>query len=257
MIVLSRAQYEIYRKMLNIPADTKEWSLLDCCFDSTLNQAEFVVDRLDGPKSAAIILGDFVFLFGEKNRTFLTELLSERQTSILMAEEEYLQLAQEIFPKTKRYFRYKMSFQGSLTQLTQWTKSFPQGYCLEAIDEKWFEECKKQEWMKDFCSQFSSYRDYQQYGLGFLLTKEGRALSGASSYLISRKGLAIQVQTAPEEEGKGYATLVSAALIVKALEEGKYPDWDADNETSAHLAQKLGYCLEERYPTVMIENEMI
>ena len=45
--------------------------------------------------------------------------------------------------------------------------------------------------------------------------------------------------------------------LKKALEEGKYPDWDADNETSAHLAQKLGYCLEERYPTVMIENEMI
>lgn len=111
MIVLSRAQHEEYRKMLNIPADTKEWSMSDCCFDSPLNQAEFVVDRLDGPKSAAIILGDFVFLFGEKNRTFLTELLSKRQTSILMAEEEYLQLVQEIFPKTKRYFRYKLSFQ--------------------------------------------------------------------------------------------------------------------------------------------------
>lgn len=104
MIVLSRAQYEIYRKMLNIPADTKEWSLLDCCFDSTLNQAEFVVDRLDGPKSAAIILGDFVFLFGEKNRTFLTELLSERQTSILMAEEEYLQLAAGNFPQNETLF---------------------------------------------------------------------------------------------------------------------------------------------------------
>ena len=47
MIVLSRAQHEEYRKMLNIPADTKEWSMLDCCFDSPLNQAEFVVDRLD------------------------------------------------------------------------------------------------------------------------------------------------------------------------------------------------------------------
>lgn len=66
MIVLSRAQYEAYRKMLNIPADTKEWGMLDCCFDSPLNQAEFVVDRLDGPKSAAIILGDFVFCLERK-----------------------------------------------------------------------------------------------------------------------------------------------------------------------------------------------
>ena len=110
MIVLSRAQYEIYRKMLNIPADTKEWGILDCCFDSPFNQAEFVVDCLDGPKSAAIILGDFVFLFGEKNRTFLTELLSKRQTSILMAEEEYLQLAQEIFPKRNAIFAIRCPF---------------------------------------------------------------------------------------------------------------------------------------------------
>ena len=75
MIVLSRAQYEIYRKMLNIPADTKEWSLLDCCFDSTLNQAEFVVDRLGlaNRKSGMAILfvGDFcVFVWREKQDVF-------------------------------------------------------------------------------------------------------------------------------------------------------------------------------------------
>ena len=70
MIVLSRAQYEIYRKMLNIPADTKEWSMLDCCFDSPLNQAEFVVDCLDGSKSAAIILGDLCFCLERKTGRF-------------------------------------------------------------------------------------------------------------------------------------------------------------------------------------------
>ena len=56
--------------MLNIPADTKEWGILDCCFDSPFNQAEFVVDCLDGPKSAAIILGDLCFCLERKTGRF-------------------------------------------------------------------------------------------------------------------------------------------------------------------------------------------
>lgn len=70
MIVLSRAQYEAYRKMLNIPADTKEWSMLDCCFDSPLNQAEFVVDCLDGSKVRQLFWGILCFCLERKTGRF-------------------------------------------------------------------------------------------------------------------------------------------------------------------------------------------
>ncbi|MFW9841033.1 MAG: GNAT family N-acetyltransferase, partial [Candidatus Thorarchaeota archaeon] len=52
----------------------------------------------------------------------------------------------------------------------------------------------------------------------------------------------IQVDTLDEaHRRKGFATAVSAALIIYALENGLTPHWDAANEESVQLALKLGY----------------
>ena len=50
-----------------------------------------------------------------------------------------------------------------------------------------------------------------------------------------------------EERRKGFAKVVSAALILLCLEEGLYPSWDAQNMISVHLAEKLGYELDHEY----------
>ena len=110
--------------------------------------------------------------------------------------------------------------------------------------------------MRDFCSQFTCWEDYARWGCGFLLTKEGRPLSGASSYLVSESGFTIQVQTEDSQQGRGYAKFPSAALIAAALEQGIYPDWDADNEASARLAQRLGYQLEGSYETILVQQRV-
>lgn len=127
---------------------------------------------------------------------------------------------------------------------------------LERIDQSWFEYSRKVAWMRDFCSQFTCWEDYARWGCGFLLTKEGRPLSGASSYLVSESGFTIQVQTEDSQQGRGYAKFPSAALIAAALEQGIYPDWDADNEASARLAQRLGYRLEGSYQTILVQQRV-
>ena len=53
-----------------------------------------------------------------------------------------------------------------------------------------------------------------------------------------------------------YAQFPSAALIAVALEQGIYPDWDADNEASARLAQRLGYQLEGSYETILVQQRV-
>jgi len=50
------------------------------------------------------------------------------------------------------------------------------------------------------------------------------------------------------------ATVVSAALILDCLENGKYPNWDAANTTSAKLAEKLGYEFDKAYDTYFVDN---
>jgi hypothetical protein len=53
------------------------------------------------------------------------------------------------------------------------------------------------------------------------------------------------------------ATIACAALILNCLEEGLYPSWDAQNLTSVHLAEKLGYELDHEYTVYEVRLEEI
>ena len=128
---------------------------------------------------------------------------------------------------------------------------------LQKIDRGWFERCREKEWMRDFVSQYQSFKEYHSTAGGWLLLAGEQPVSGASCYLNSRKGFAIQVQTDEQYQGHGYAKIVSAALILEGLHRGLYPDWDADNAASAALAQSLGYRLQQSYPTVMVEDNAL
>lgn len=55
-----------------------------------------------------------------------------------------------------------------------------------------------------------------------------------------------------DEQRKNLATIVSAALILRCLNEGLYPSWDAQNKISVHLAEKLGYEFAHEY--VMLQD---
>ena len=74
-----------------------------------------------------------------------------------------------------------------------------------------------------------------------VIIKDGQIMAGASSYTSYKGGIEIEVDTVQEERRKGLATIVCSALILRCLEEGLYPSWDAQNMGSVHLAEKLGY----------------
>ena len=50
-----------------------------------------------------------------------------------------------------------------------------------------------------------------------------------------------------DERTKNLATIASAALILRCLDENLYPSWDAQNMNSVHLAEKLGYEFSHEY----------
>lgn len=255
MILTEKKEYAFYKNAFpELKEKRKPWDLLDCCFDSPIAQAKFIINRRDNPTSAAVLMGDFIFCFGTADENFLSEAVAGRESLILMTPKNgWGQAAKQLFCKSREYLRYSFSLSLRSGNYKTDKKSLPTGTELVPIEESWFYQCRKEEWMQDFCSQFKSFSEYQQYGMGFLLLKDGKPVSGASSYLVSRSGFTIQVQTKEEEQGKGYAFYVCRALISYALKEGKYPDWDADNETSARLAQRLGYNLEKSYPVMLVQ----
>ncbi len=88
-----------------------------------------------------------------------------------------------------------------------------------------------------------------------VVMKSGRIVAGASSYARYNEGIEIEVDTVAEERRKGLATITCAALILRCLDEGLYPSWDAQNMNSVHLAEKLGYEYDHEYTAYEVSGE--
>nr|MCR5273679.1 GNAT family N-acetyltransferase [Lachnospiraceae bacterium] len=85
------------------------------------------------------------------------------------------------------------------------------------------------------------------------ILKDGRVVAGASSFSRYKEGIEIEVDTLKEERRKGLALVSCAALILKCLDEGLYPSWDAQNMNSVRLAEKLGYEFDYEYSAYEVE----
>lgn len=86
-----------------------------------------------------------------------------------------------------------------------------------------------------------------EQGLGFVVVRDGKAVSGAATAIRFREGIEIETDTVRSERHKGLASAVCAKLILSCLSEDLYPSWDALNWMSVMLAEKLGYEFDREY----------
>ena len=131
----------------------------------------------------------------------------------------------------------------------------PEGYELKEIDAEIYDMCMKNPVTVDFVSSFESKEKYLRDGIGMVIVKNGEIVSGASSYTRYREGIEIEVDTAEPERRKNLALIVCSALILRCLEEGLYPSWDAHNMGSVRLAEKLGYEFDYEYVAYEVASE--
>ena len=131
----------------------------------------------------------------------------------------------------------------------------PVGYELKEIDEKTYDLCLPDPVTGDFVSSFESKERFLELRRGMVIMKSGLIVAGASSYTRYNEGIEIEVDTVEEERRKGLATIASAALILRCLDEGLYPSWDAQNMNSVRLAKKLGYEFDHEYTAYEVSGE--
>ena len=123
------------------------------------------------------------------------------------------------------------------------------------IDEITYDLCLPDPVTGDFVSSFKSKDNFLALGRGMVIMKSDRIVAGASSYTRYNEGIEIEVDTVKEERRKGLATIASAALILRCLDEGLYPSWDAQNMKSVRLAEKLGYEFDHEYTAYEVSGE--
>lgn len=199
------------------------------------------------PRCAVAAAGDFLFCGGEPGvsaaRLLRTAIASGKRTWLIHAPGRWKDVLERVTPtETVTRWAFDHDVQPEDRHLRRLLKQMPADTVFQPIEGEWIAWCRRQTWSEDFVSLYSD-EDYVRCGLGVLVLAGGEAVAGASSYLSYPGGLEIQLQTRDDRQGRGYATLAAAKLILMAHERGLMATWDAANEASAHIAQKLGYRL--------------
>ena len=221
-------------------------TLIYSCLQKVMGKI-YVTDT-EAPKSAFAFVGCFAFYAGVPDRELM---LNKPDGFVIMTpqNEAWGKLIEECYPDCTKMTRYAIrkdtKFDKALLEAN--VKKLPEGYELKAIDAEIYDMCLADPVSADFVSSFETKEKYLEWGRGMVIMKDGRIVAGASSYTSYKGGIEIEVDTVEDERRKGLATIACSALILKCLEEGLYPSWDAQNMGSVHLAEKLGYEFDHEY----------
>ncbi len=229
-------------------------TLIYSCLQKVMGKI-YVTD-LESPISAMAYVGCFAFYAGEPDK----ELVEKKPDGFVIMTPQnkaWEVCIEECFPMAKKVVRYaiKKDTQFDKELLRSMIKELPVGYEMKEIDEKIYDMCLPDPVTRDFVSAFGSKEKYLEMGRGMVILKSGRIVAGASSYTRYKEGIEIEVDTVEEERRIGLATIVCAALILRCLDEGLYPSWDAQNMNSVHLAEKLGYEFDHEYTAYEVSGE--
>lgn len=238
-------------KVKNLFADWNETMIFSCLQKI---MGKIYVTDLEHPESALAFAGCFGFYAGIPDRKLV---MKKPDGFVIMTpqNEEWAKLIEECYPDAKKATRYAIK-KGTLfdqAMLRKEIEKLPAGYELRKIDAELYDQCLGNPATEDFISSFESKEQYLQIGRGMVILKNGKIVSGASSYTRYREGIEIEVDTVESERRKHLATIACSALILNCLKEGLYPSWDAQNMNSVHLAEKLGYDFDHEYTVYEVE----
>ena len=146
---------------------------------------------------------------------------------MLPQNKAWAELIETGYPSSRKVTRYaiKKDTRFDIKALKRNLQMLPDSYELKPIDDNIFDMCPGSPVANDFVSVFESKEKYLKKGRGVVILQDGKIVSGASSYTRYR----------------------CSALVIRCLEEGSYPSWDAHNMGSEHLAEKPGYEFDHEY----------
>ena len=236
------------------------------------------VDEKVSPKTAVSVIGDFIFFAGAASYEAVPFSQKESAGSYrilipngraweVVIEDVYRGAYRKIkryamkrnpsaFDKTRlKHFFLHVPVLQKRTDLVEnefqtefWGKKallLPAGQSkqlrISEITSPIYDQCLSRQWSKDLVANYESFLKYREHGIGFVLLEEEKIVSGASSYVSCGSCIEVEIDTEEHYRRRGFATICGARLIYECLEKGIYPDWDAHNQESVRLAQKLGY----------------
>ena len=221
-------------------------TLIYSCLQKVMGK--IYVTNLDEPVSALAYVGCFGFVAGEPNRELL-ENVPAGFSIITPQNEAWATLIKDVYTNAQNVTRYAIKKDTIFDEvaLQKNIDGLPNEYVIKEIDSDLYDMCMENPVTRDFVSSFADKKQYLELGRGIVILKEGKIVSGASSYTRYKEGIEIEVDTVESERRNHLATVACSALILRCLKENLYPSWDAQNMNSVRLAEKLGYEFDHEY----------
>jgi GNAT superfamily N-acetyltransferase len=213
---------------------------------------KMIVDDEADPHMVLLHYPYKAFLAGGPSPSKWAEMLDviPEETEICLHEGQWLaKLIEHFGDLLIRKTRVKTSSRSlHLDHLESLKKPLPDGYSVARVD--WETAERLPELLSVHIPPFfGSIERFMEEGIGFCV-KDGEApVCFAGSCIPYGRKLEIQVATvdAPEYRRKGFATAASIALLEYCLAHEIEPCWDAVNDRSVALAEKLGYTDPQQY----------
>lgn len=230
-------------------------TLIYSCLQKVMGKI-FVTD-LENPVSAFAFVGILGFFAGAPDEE-LVKNKPEGFVILMPQNEEWAKLIESVYPDARKVTRFaiRKDTKFDVEKLKKNLEILPDGYELKNIDGEIYDLCLENPVTADFVSAFESKEKYLEDGMGAVILKDGKIVAGASSYTRYREGIEIEVDTIESERRKHLATVACSALILRCLDEGLYPSWDAQNMGSVHLSEKLGYEFDHEYIAYEVSSNM-
>lgn len=127
----------------------------------------------------------------------------------------------------------------------------PDGFEVSLFDEKAFA-------LHPFShgENYPSFAAFQEQGAGAVVWHDGKIVASASSFVTVDDEIELDVSTEEAYRGKGLASACISLLLRDCAKRGLVVHWDAQNETSLHLAEKFGFEQECTYSVYFLPKQI-
>ena len=246
---ISPNDFEKYREFFDQVDFPQTW--IDSAFE--YKSVKLFVDTESNPGIFLLLYPYHAFFVGNPDNSVVHEMLDliPEETQMHLNAEKWLpKLKEHRFPGTllnKR--RFKLSHQDlNLKNIVQLKKHLPTGYNVERVDRE--TALRLPQMLNVHISPyFGDIDSFLEKGISFCVKHGDEPISMAGSCIPYTKKLEVQIATIDlvEYRRKGFGTATAIALLEYCLRNDIEPHWDATNEPSAIMAEKLGYSNPEPY----------
>lgn len=210
-----------------------------------------LVDRRESPSAYALIIGPFWYFAGDASGSTARGLAAEFPPYALLMPSApgWLETIQSVFGERLTAFsRYSFSSADlSETHLRGLLAQSKHHAAIQTIDEKLACQLASLPDSPFDLSDFDSAADFAARASGFALLDGEKLMGLAYASLVCSQGIEVSIFVDEPYRRQEVATALAARLLLTSLQRGLRPNWDAANQESCRLAEKLGLRFVEEY----------